>query len=118
MSISTSDNEDRSNSDIPVFWDSSFEFNSKTDILTLTNPLRLWMGRHPAGFGMSVACSLELDKGIHSKKEIASTLLRKGYFGETIADLKFEAWHKKYNTMEVSLINKTSAPFQYWELHM
>ena len=109
MSISTSD--------IPVFWDSSFEFNSKTDILTLTAPLRLWMGRQPAGFGMSVACSLELDKGIHSKKDISSILLNKGYFGETIADLKFEAWHKEYNTMKVSLINRKSRRSLYWPIN-
>ena len=64
MIITTYNNEDRSNSDIPVFWDPSFAFNNDNDILTLTNSLILWMDRKPAGFGMSVACSLELNKGI------------------------------------------------------
>ena len=37
MIISTSDNEDRSNSDIPVFWDPSFIFNNDNNTKLMDN---------------------------------------------------------------------------------
>ena len=114
----TTNTENIYNSDKPILWDPSFTFNNDNNTLTLTRPLRLWMDRQPAGFGTSIPCSLVLNEGVHDKKEIARMLLNKGYFGETMADLKFEKWHKLYNTMEVSLINRRSTPIQYWELHM